>query len=181
MKKCKMCKVCKVCKVSFIAISSLDKECSQECKNTALNDKKVQDEAKVSLKLAKSLLRPLKDVIEDSQKVFNTYIRLRDKESGCISCSKDKNYDGVWHAGHYLSSGHHQALRFHEDNVHKQCSQCNIFLHGNLIRYRQGLAKKIGCDRIEHLENSESKHKYTREELESIKEQYKEKIKFLKS
>lgn len=88
-------------------------------------------------------------LLKKCQIVFNRFIRERDKDETCISC-------GGWaspQAGHYMSAGHHSALRFHEDNVNRQCLRCNNFLHGNLINYRKGLVKKIGEERVKYLED----------------------------
>jgi len=82
-----------------------------------------------------------------AQKVFNSWIRNRDKDKGCISCGA-----GVDQAGHFYSAGKFNALRFDEDNCHGQCLRCNYFLSGNLLNYREGLIKKIGKERFEKLE-----------------------------
>lgn len=78
--------------------------------------------------------------------VFNSWVRARDKENGCISCGGN-----VDHAGHYYSAGHYDALRFNEDNCHGQCISCNFHKSGNLIKYGINLEKKIGKERIEKL------------------------------
>jgi len=54
-------------------------------------------------------------------------------------------------AGHFYNVGHYPGLRFDEDNCHGQCVQCNKFLHGNLIEYRDNLLFKIGTERFEKL------------------------------
>lgn len=80
--------------------------------------------------------------------VFNSWIRKRDANLGCISC-------GIFNqiqAGHFYSAGHYELMRFNEDNVHSQCLRCNYFLSGNLIHYRENLIKKIGIERVEKLD-----------------------------
>jgi hypothetical protein len=106
---------------------------------------------------------------EKAVKVFNAYIRNRDKDNGCISCPAP-----VDHAGHYLSAGHHGHLRFNEMNVNGQCLRCNNFLHGNLINYRQGLVKKYGEQKVLILESmAHGVKKWSRVELIAIIEHYK--------
>ncbi len=61
---------------------------------------------------------------------FQIYIRQRDKDLPCISCNKS---DAKWDAGHYLKAEIYTKLIFNEDNIHKQCSYCNLQLAGNLI------------------------------------------------
>ena len=101
---------------------------------------------------------------------FNKWIRERDKYLGCISCGAE-----VQHAGHYFSQGHFSSLRYDEANVNGQCLRCNNFMHGNLIRYRQGLVNKIGEERVLLLE-AFSRHavkKWSRDELNDIISKYK--------
>lgn len=80
---------------------------------------------------------------------FNKFIRLRDREDGCISCDTK---EGQMHAGHYLPKGSNGNLRWDESNCHKQCATCNNHLSGNLIQYRVRLIKKIGLELVELLE-----------------------------
>ena len=113
---------------------------------------------------------PLPKLHLKAQMVFNKWIRERDKNLGCISCNGE-----VQHAGHYFSQGHFSSLRYNEENVNGQCLRCNNFLHGNLIRYRQGLVDKIGEDNVRMLE-AFSRHavkKWSRSELEEIISRYK--------
>jgi hypothetical protein len=103
-------------------------------------------------------------LLAKAQKIFNAYIRERDRDLGCISCG-----GRVDHAGHYLSVGHHGAFRFDESNCHGQCMPCNNFKHGNLIRYRQGLVDRIGENRVRELEAEKNTvKKWTREEVNAI-------------
>lgn len=113
------------------------------------------------------------------QRVFNEFIRLRDKNESCISC-------GSWNelqAGHYFSAGHYSWLRFNETNVNHQCLRCNYFLSGNQAQYRIGLLRKYGKETVEQLElkaQIRKVNRYSRFELEVLINYYKEKIKSLK-
>ena len=116
------------------------------------------------------------DWMKEAQKVFNQYIRLRDKAQPCISCGSKlgSKYD----AGHFYSMGGHKAVTFDEDNVHAQCVTCNQFKHGNLLEYRTRLCSKIGQERFDELEAKRHQvKKWTKEELEQIIKTYKNKIK----
>jgi len=116
----------------------------------------------------------LPKLLEKTQKVFNAYIRARDKELGCISCGAE-----VEQAGHYHSQGHHSALRFNPINTNGQCRRCNMFLHGNLIKYRQGLVDRYGEMVVLDLEDIANKNrlkKWSRDELEQLISQYKQTI-----
>ena len=120
--------------------------------------------------MAKKVI-PLPKLLEKTQKVFNAYIRNRDKELGCISCGAE-----VEQAGHYHSQGHHSALRYDPINTNGQCKRCNMFLSGNLIKYRQGLVARYGERVVQELEESANNNrlkKWSREELESLIIKYK--------
>jgi len=105
---------------------------------------------------------------------FRAWIRKRDEGEGCISC-------GAWNpsdAGHYYSAGHYPVLEFNEDNVHRQCKQCNWHKGSNAIEYRKGLIKKIGTERVERLDfivaqTNHDGYKHDRFRLIEIIEAYK--------
>lgn len=113
---------------------------------------------------------PLPKLLAKAQKIFNRWIVERDRDKGCISCNGPVNQ-----AGHYFSQGQHSALRFNEMNVNGQESSCNLYKHGNLIKYRQGLIQRYGEDKVLMLEDAARKpfKKWSRFELEAIIQQYK--------
>ena len=69
-------------------------------------------------------------------------------------------------------------LRFHEDNVHKQCERCNTYWSGNLINYRIALVERIGVERVEFLERKDHPPlKLTTDEIKELITIYKNKAK----
>jgi len=133
-------------------------------KNTALDAKK---QRKVYID-TKNKLKSLTDHLHEAQRHFNMYIRIRDEHKPCISCGK---VSGVqFHGGHYRTTKAAPQLRFNEDNVHKQCAQCNNHLSGNITEYRIELVKRIGVERVESLENNNELHRYTIDEAKEIKD-----------
>jgi len=109
-----------------------------------------------------------------AQNFFNAFIRERDKHNFCISCNNQK----VEQAGHFYSAGHHNHLRFNEDNVHGQCLRCNYYLCGNLNKYRINLETKIGKERLAKLDflgAQKTAHKLDRFFLIEICEKYRKK------
>ena len=133
-------------------------------------------------------MKSLPQLKQLAQVAFNEFIRERDSAGGshfkCISCGQIKEVKYM-DAGHYYNVGHHDGLRYDEDNVHGQCSHCNRFLHGNLIEYGQNLPDRIGLTRFEALKHRAAYykahgHKFTRTEVTEIIEKYKQKIKELK-
>jgi len=75
------------------------------------------------------------------------YIRLRDAGDRCISCKAPYPTD----AGHYYNAKLFPPLRYNEDNIHKQCRDCNRRLNANLIFYTRNIVDKIGESRLEVL------------------------------
>lgn len=118
----------------------------------------------------KAAVKPLKHWEDMTQRVVNDYIRERDHELPCISCGTFETVQ--WEAGHYRSRGKASHLRYNEDNIHKQCHHCNVQMSGNQQQYRIGLVEKIGAERVEALENNNTPHRYTIEELEGIRRHY---------
>ena len=105
---------------------------------------------------------------------FRAWIRKRDDGERCISCGAFNPSD----AGHYYSAGHYPVLEFNEDNVNKQCRQCNYFKGSNAIEYRKNIIKKIGVERVEKLDLivAQTKHdgyKHDRFRLIEVIETYK--------
>jgi hypothetical protein len=135
------------------------------------------DKARNKKPKTKQIIR-VSDLKKEVQKVFNKYIKLRDRGNMCISCQKNP----IEHAGHFIAQGATGALRYHENNVWGQCSNCNVWKRGNLLEYRISLVNKIGEERVKWLE--EHRHdikKWTREELEELMTTYKAKLKELEN
>ena len=181
---------CKVCKLLYYPRSSFQQECSVKCSVVALRDeKRTPDRRKLVEKLKRQenaqMKREWKEndigtVRDQAQGIFNTFIRLRDKNDGCISCST-WSITNQFHAGHYRTRGAAGHLKFNEDNCHKQCAQCNGVKSGNIESYRPRLIEKIGLERVEALENNNEIHRWTIEEYRAVRDRYKQKIKDLKS
>jgi len=177
---------CKNCNEKFIPKVFNSKYCSKEqCQDISikliLNRVRVIKRKKWTKdkREIKERLRTNADWLKDAQKVVNKYIRIRDKdELNCISCGKQIN--GVRHASHYLSAGHHTSVRFNTDNIWVSCYKCNIMLSGNQIEYRIRLIKKIGIKRVEHLERISNEIKrYSILEIKDLIKEFKVKIKLL--
>jgi len=177
---------CKQCKVKFNAKYFNQKYCMNEINcikafNESVKELRSKQIQKAKIKEKKELKEKLmtkSDYMNIAQKVFNTFIRIRDKGKSCISCNSI-NYTSS--CGHYYSSGNHKNLTFNEDNCHAQCwYNCNSNLSGNLIEYRKGLIVRIGLERLENLDNiAKVERKYSIDELKEIIKTYKAKIKEL--
>lgn len=109
------------------------------------------------------------NLLKLAEQAFNAYIRERDKNMGCISCGGP-----VENAGHYYSVGGYGVVRYNEVNVNGQCIRCNMWLHGNLIHYRNGLINRYGEPKILLLDSAaRGSKKWTRGELEIVISTYK--------
>ena len=172
---------CKACNGLFQQDRPLQYVCSFGCSIDYQKILKANKEAKEwreeKKKIKESLLTH-KDYIQLLQKVFNTFIRLRDKDEPCISC--DTTASVKYDAGHYFPTTY-TYLRFNEDNVHKQCSNnCNLHKSGNFPEYTPRLINRIGKERVDKLHLD--RHKTIKLSIPEIKEkikEYKAKIKSL--
>lgn len=148
-------KKCAVCGEEFIPFRTTQKVCGTTCA-ISLGKSKVQKQNQKAWqkekKIMKEKLKTHKDWLQDLQKVFNEFIRERDKGLPCISCgtlSKNIQYA----AGHFWTVKGFPNVRFDEDNVNLQCNaHCNMFLAGNINEYRPRLIEKIGIERFDALE-----------------------------
>jgi len=172
---------CRICRKPAIPFKQF---CSPECGaelGLRLIEKSKRAEAKNVRKADKERKEKLKtraDWMREAQVAFNAFIRQRDEGLPCISCRRLN--ESKKNAGHYLSVGSHPHLRFNENNCHLQCEYCNTYKSGNQAAYRIKLIKKIGLEEVEKLECDNTIQKWTIDEIKSIKELYKVKLKELK-
>ena len=168
-------KKCKVCKVEFEPLRPLQSVCSPGCAYTKVSKLRIKTE-KEAYKIEKDRIKTRSDWIKEVQHACNAYIRARDRDQPCISCGKrlEKGY----HAGHFRPTTH-APTRFNEDNIHGQCIQCNLYLHGNTERYKESLVLRIGLDRVNKLFEPHEPAKWTIEDLKTMKTEFKLKLKAL--
>lgn len=104
---------------------------------------------------------------------FSRFIRNRDPL--CITCGNPATQ-----AGHFLHNSDKKnkqlggnELWYDEQNVHGQCSQCNLFKSGNLGIYSVKLIEKYGPDIIPSLyKKFRTPKKYTVADLLAIEAKY---------
>jgi hypothetical protein len=119
-----------------------------------MKSKKANDWQKEK-KVLKEKLMTKSDYLNICQKVFNTYIRTRDKDKNCISCNK--KLLGKYDAGHFFSVGAYPNLRFNENNVFGQCVHCNRDKHGNVKEYDLRLQNILSIEEYNQLLNDRNK------------------------
>ncbi|WP_312974054.1 recombination protein NinG [Atlantibacter sp.] len=125
-------------------------------------------------------LKPIRHWVQITQRAVNDWRRemLLAAGNGCISCGTKTAF--AWHAGHYRTTAAAPQLRFNPDNIWLQCPSCNVHKSGNIEAYRTALVELIGEERVLALEHNNETHRYTREELDSIRAEARANLRALK-
>jgi len=180
--KCKYHKVNFIPKYPFQKFCLSDDECIKAFNEFVKAEKKKQrvKQWQKEKKVIKESLLTKSDCLNIAQKVFNTYIRLRDKGKNCISC--DKPLQNKYDAGHFFSVGAYPNLRFNENNVHGQCVHCNRDKHGNVKEYDLRLKKVLSIEDYQNLlKQRQEPLKLSIDEVKELIKYYREKIKQFKT
>lgn len=180
-------KKCKQCKELFTAERPMQSCCSIHCSIEYGKAQKIKRDGTEKRTALKAFNDSDKNVLKRKAiQVFNEYIRKRDAGLPCVSCDfvphynkKGEYVERQWHASHFKPANTYSYLRFDESNVHKGCSQCNLFLSGNLDQYRIRIVDRIGQEELNRLDKPNEIKNWTIEELKNIIETYKQKIKML--
>lgn len=179
------------CRAPFIPARPFQTWCGPDC-GLAIARAKQEKERKAlaqverrEIKARKEKLKTRSDYMKEAQAAFNAYIRERDRLLPCISCDASPNDTDLitgsrWDAGHYRSVGACPELRFEPLNVHRQCVKCNQHLSGNAVEYRIRLVKRIGQPLVDWLEGQHEPKKYTINDLQQIKAEYRALLRDLK-
>jgi hypothetical protein len=171
-------KRCLHCKKLFTPSRPMQQVCDALCAMRRVRAAKVEERAKVRTR--KEAIKTIPVLIAEAQKEFNAYIRFRDKDQPCICCGRplgDGDVGGAYDCGHYRSTGSASHLRFTELNAHAQRKQCNRWGAGRAVDYRVGLIARIGREAVEALESDNRVHKWTADELRSIRDGYRKRLK----
>jgi hypothetical protein len=170
-------KTCLHCGKPFVPFQSMQKVCAT-IKCAKGYAKAVNAQGRRELRARKEALKRIPELIEAAQKEFNAFIRLRDFGKPCICCGKplgEGEVGGAFDCGHYRSRGSAPHLRFDERNAHAQRKYCNRHGAGRAVDYRLGLIARIGLEAVEALESDNAVHRWTREELKAIRDEYRKK------
>jgi len=120
---------------------------------------------------------PLITLRKNAWKLFSKIVREEEKYV-CYTCGKDmSNAKTTADAGHYIPQSKGNILRFDRRNVHCQCTACNRYLHGNLSTYALKLEAQYGHGILQKFEDIKNQQKkFTREELEAMIVDYKQRL-----
>lgn len=121
----------------------------------------------------------LPSLIKKLDRIFSTYIRLRDAdESGtcaCVTCGKLDHYKNM-HCGHFIKR-QHQSVRFDERNTAAQCVRCNLHMGGCQDEYGAHISQKYGHEVLyELLRLKRTAKKWTRDELNEMIQKYQSRV-----
>ncbi len=167
------------------------KACGAECaavhgvKVAAAQKAKAQRQERATDKAKRDAMKTYPELVRDTQKAFNEFVRLRDAEQPCICCGRaTTKVSGLhahgWDCGHYRSTGSAPHLRFNEDNAHRQLVFCNRDRAGNSVEYRIGLIARIGLERVEALESDNRVRKWSADSLRAMKAEYQRRVREMK-
>lgn len=186
---------CKHCRERFTPVrptQEIHDECA-EAFGEARRAKRLAKEEKERAKAARAervqtraeleKFKKLPKLIAEAQAAFNEVIRLRDKDKGCFVCGRpfDQNIPGrAIHAGHVRSRGTAGHLRFVEDNCMGECEGCNGPYGAKPHQIKAGAIARIGAQRFEELENDNTPHKWTRDEVREIRDTYRARARAMK-
>jgi len=95
-----------------------------------------------------------KSIVNNLDKVFSQYIRLRKAKNGiaeCYTCGVKDHWQNL-QCGHFMSRKHY-ATRWDELNCQVQCYKCNIHGYGEQFRFGQRLNKEYGENTADILES----------------------------
>lgn len=121
-----------------------------------------------------------KRLIMELDRYVSLYVRVRDSDKygigTCIACGRRFPFRQMDN-GHYRSR---QAFQTRWDflNCNSECQNCNRVLRGNLKKYREGLVRKIGEDKVRELETRPPR-KISTPELQEMLDEMKIKYKKL--
>jgi hypothetical protein len=174
---------CAICREQFTPRSMTHKACKPECA-VALGQQLNQKRERKADAERRARLKTRREWMAETQVAFNAYRRevCRLAGYGCICCGAPLDWSGNnVDAGHYRSVGSAPHLRFIENNVWAQTKKCNRFGAGRAVDYRLGLIARIGLEAVEALEADDAPRKHTIEELRTIRDEYRAKLRALKA
>jgi len=172
---------CSVCETLYTPVRMGQVVCRPACAMKKVRQEKASDRAETRRR--KEAIKTTPQLIADAQVAFNAFIRARDKDKGCFVCGRPftDRPGQVQHAGHVRSRGAAGHLRFNEDNCLGECEGCNGPHGAKPHQIKAGAIARIGQERFDALEASNTPHKWTRDELIAIKNEYRAKAKALKA
>lgn len=166
--------------------TTTQKACSLRCagsyakKERLAKEKREREQDRAKREEGKSVRK----LMAEADTAFMAWTRERDYQAGflCISSGKPLDWSGNQvDAGHYRSRGAASHLRYDPDNCHAQSKYENRYRAGNAVEYRIRLIDRIGLERVLALENNNTPHHWTRDELRQKRDFYKAEVKRMRA
>ena len=170
-------KKCRGCGEKFTPARPLQVACSPNCAYAVARANGTKRRA-AQYRVDKEKSKTVSEHSAEAKVIMQKYARLRDRNLGCCSCDKPKEWSGQWHGSHYRPATN-SAIRFNLWNINKSCSVCNNHKSGNHAGYTPKLIEKIGQDKVDWLNSQNQVVKYSIEYLVRLKKIFKEKIRRL--
>lgn len=159
---------------SYQCASAVGKEQTRKAREDAqrkelAKQRVAEKSARAAWRQRKAAVKPLKHWVDLTQRAVNDICRETElaEGKGCISCGTKTAF--AWHAGHYRTTAAAGHLRFTRINIHLQCDVCNVYKSGNIEAYRAALVALYGEEVVLALENNNTPHRWTIEELKKIR------------
>ncbi|MBX3653214.1 MAG: recombination protein NinG [Ramlibacter sp.] len=176
-------KTCAGCDKMFVPARPMQAVCGPRCAVKKVKADKA--EARAKIRTRKEAIKTVPVLIAEAQDAFNAFIRERDKARGCFVCGKPfpaaTSLGGVMDAGHVRSRGAAGHLRFNEDNCHGECKACNSSFGAKPHQIEAGAVRRIGRQRYEALVADNTPHKWTHDELRTIRDGYRARLRDMKA
>ncbi len=123
--------------------------------------------------------RTINQLRDEAARLFQKLRRMQEANTEgmcrCVTCGKIDHYKNM-HGGHFIPRSR-QASLLKDWNVWPQCPGCNTYhmLHGTAAyEYVFFMIEQYGQDFVRHqLDNQHQKHKWNREELNRLIDEYK--------
>ena len=161
-------RTCKACKEPYLRLRPLQIACSPACAHDIVKARKAKEQQAAD-RAKLEALKPRAQWLKEAEAAVNRYVRLRDRNDGCISCHLPAAWGGQWHASHFRSVCAASAVRFNLWNFLTACSPCNAHKGGNIHEYRPRLIAKIGAEKVDWLMCQNGRADYTVEYLKRLK------------
>ena len=122
-------------------------------------------------------------LVNECAEILQRIVRIKASKNGyanCVTCGVNKPWQEL-QGGHFISRVK-TAHKLLEENIHPQCGKCNGYLRGNMVAYTLYMEDMYGRDFVEELlETQNQTKKYSRPEIEDIKENLKKELKELEN
>ena len=127
--------------------------------------------------------KTLAKLVNDCAEILQRIVRIKASKNGyanCVTCGVNKPWQEL-QGGHFISRVK-TAHKLLEENIHPQCGKCNGYLRGNMVAYTLYMEDMYGREFVEELLTTQNQtKKYSRPEIEDIKENLKKELKKLEN